>query len=827
MQVLGQKRHERGREAGEGGEDLVEGPPEGPLARVTRAARLAPAAVARAAHVPVGEAVHERLERDRRGVEVVAVEGGAHLAGGAVEVGQDPAVERLAARHGRALRPAGARVEPVARGVLLEELVDVEHLEQERAPRVADRLVHEPHRLAGGHVAVEEPAEGVRAVEVEHLGRRAVVLVLLAELLPLRVEHVAEHQAALVGGPVEQGRADGVERVEPAARLVDRLADERGRERPLEPLGAARDVGVAPLRERHGARVEPAVDHVEHAPGGRPALGARDLDRVDPRAVRVELGVDRGVQLVQLLDRADHAETAAARGRALPHRQRRAPEPLARQRPVLVVGEEVAEPPVADVLGEPLDRLVARDEPLLDLGGADEPRLARVVQERGLAAPAVRVVVLVALALDQEPALLQLAGDLLVGVLDPLAGVGAAGLGERAVGPDQVQERQPVGHAHPVVVLAEGGRGVHDPAAVGGGHVLVGHDHVGRAVQLAVELKQRRVARPRQLTPLDLLHHLGRRLLGLLVDPEHAPEQGLGQHVRPSLGDLGEHVVHVGVHDQRHVGEERPGRGGPGQRVGLLVPLEPERDRDRGVLDLHVALADLVRGEAGHVARAPGQDLVTLVEQPLLGHALQRPPHRLDVVLGVGDVRVLHVEPEADAVGQHLPLALVLPDRLLAELHERLDPVALDVLLALQAQLLLDLDLDRQAVGVPAGLPLDAPPEHGLVAREQVLDHPGQHVAVVGHAVGGGRPLVEGERLAAGRPGQALGEDPGVLPEGPHRVLGLARGAVRRQGAEAVAHGAQSYALSHLGQGFTPLGRARRRRRDPRVQVSRCPCLPP
>ena len=68
----------------------------------------------------------------------------------------------------------------------------------------------------------------------------------------------------LVRRLVEDQRADGHQRVEPAAGLVDRLADELRRVGLLEHLVGALGVRVAPLRERHRPGVVPRVDHLGH-----------------------------------------------------------------------------------------------------------------------------------------------------------------------------------------------------------------------------------------------------------------------------------------------------------------------------------------------------------------------------------------------------------------------------------------------------------------------------------------------------------------------------------------------------------------------------------
>src|SRR5215210_796712 len=111
--------------------------------------------------------------------------------------------------------------------------------------------------------------------------------------------------------------------------------------------------------------------------------------------------------------------------------------------------------------------------------------------------------------------------------------------------------------------------------------------------------------------------------------------------------------------------------------------------------------------EGGLIPRAVGADLVALVQKVLFVQALQGPPDALDVGVVEGPVGVVHVYPEAEALAHLAPVFDVTEDRLAAEPVELLYAVTLNVGLALEPQLLLDLYLHRQPVAVPATLALD------------------------------------------------------------------------------------------------------------------------
>jgi hypothetical protein len=162
---------------------------------------------------------------------------------------------------------------------------------------------------------------------------------------------------------------------------------------------------------------------------------------------------------------------------------------------------------------------------------------------------------------------------------------------------------------------------------------------------------------------------------------------------------------------------------------------------------------------------------VGLDEQALVEDLLQRPPDRLDVLGVHRAVGVVQVDPVPHP-GRQLGEGVGVPGHRFTALGVELrDAVVLDVLLAAEAQLLLDRQLHREAVAVPAGLARHVVAAHGAEAGEDVLEDPGFDVVGTRHAVGGGRTLVEDPFGAALGLFEAAGEHLALAPEVEHRAL--------------------------------------------------------
>ncbi len=393
------------------------------------------------------------------------------------------------------------------------------------------------------------------------------VALALAHLLAVGVEDVAEADDALEGAASLDQRRHGEQAVEPAARLVDGLADVVGGEALAEELLVLER--VVPLAERHGAGVEPGVDDLGHAAHLAGAVGTGERDVVDVGPVEFQiLWNGTGRHLFELRDGPDAVRMPLL---AAPDGQGRAPVPVAAERPVDVAGQPLAEAPVLDVLRVPDHVVVGRDELVLDRRGLDVPRRLGVVEQRRVAAPAERVAVLVGLDAEEKASGLEVGDDGRVCVLDVDPGPRRDLGDEPALEVDGVDHRQVVLHTDAHVLFAEGGRDVDDTGAVGGGDVVAADDEVGALVG-AHEAERRLVVQAQQVGARELAQDLG-LLAEDLLDEVAREHEAVAAALDERVGD-------VRVHGRGDVADQRPRRGGPdGERDGLGLAVRSDRAR--------------------------------------------------------------------------------------------------------------------------------------------------------------------------------------------------------------------------------------------------------
>ena len=241
-------------------------------------------------------------------------------------------------------------------------------------------------------------------------------------------------------------------------------------------------------------------------------------------------------------------------------------------------------------------------------------------------------------------------------------------------------------------------------------------------------------------------------------------------------------------------------------RYSELGTRHPELRKDariRGVV--FVALTYFVIAQRCPAARAVGRHAVVLVDQTVLPHLLEDPPAGLDVVVVPGDVGVLHIRPEADALAHARPLFHVAADALLAAFVESGDAERFDLGLGFEPQLLFDLQFDREAVGIPACFARHGVSPHGLVARDQVLEDARHHMVDAGPVVRRRWAFVEDEQAVAREAGlwrslNALEEDRVRPPEVENAFFQLRKVNFRVYGCE---HGLPFARHRHGGRATT------------------------
>ena len=160
------------------------------------------------------------------------------------------------------------------------------------------------------------------------------------------------------------------------------------------------------LCEGHRAGVEPAVKHLGHSLHGSAALRARIGHFVDIRTVQLHLRrLWVSCLLGELCTAADALLISAA---ALPDIQGSSPVTVTGDRPVLNILQPVSEASCSDGFRNPVYGIVVADQVVLNRCLPDIPRLSRIVDQRGVTSPAVRILMLKLRCVEQVAALFQI-----------------------------------------------------------------------------------------------------------------------------------------------------------------------------------------------------------------------------------------------------------------------------------------------------------------------------------------------------------------------------------------------------------------------------------
>ena len=313
---------------------------------------------------------------------------------------------------------------------------------------------------------------------------------------------------------------------------------------------------------------------------------------------------------------------------------------------------------------------------------------------------------------NQQAAFLQVGQHELVRILDeharPLGLVGQAALRIH-----QLHERQVVFAAHARVVLAERRGDMNYSRAVGQGNVIV----VGDVKRFLSERSER--VREHRLV-FDVFVILAFLFRNDFVVLEERGNESLGKNVN-FVADLDFDVIETGVHTERDVGGQSPGSGCPHEKISVISALDFKFHVNGFFLYVFVALRHFVRRKRRSATRTIRNDFMSLIKQTFFGNGFERPPHRFDIIVVIGDVRMLHIHPVTEAVAHLFPFVGIFPDGLLAFLYERFDTVFFDILFAVEPEFLFDFEFYGKSVSIPARFSQNVLTLHRLISRNNIL----------------------------------------------------------------------------------------------------------
>ena len=205
------------------------------------------------------------------------------------------------------------------------------------------------------------------------------------------------------------------------------------------------------------------------------------------------------------------------------------------------------------------------------------------------------------------------------------------------------------------------------------------------------------------------------------------------------------HVVNLRPYTQGGVGRQRPRRRRPRNDVHISLPcgegqggvlyLEPCRARKVLHIAVTARLVQLMRTQARAGCRRIGLNSVTLIQIAFLVQLFEQVPQRLDILVVVGDIRVVKVHPISHLFGQVGPLCRVFHH--LATTC-RVVFVHADFLADIffgDTQHLLYTQLYRQTVGVPTGLAANLIALHRFETTERIFDRTRHHMVDTRHSV--------------------------------------------------------------------------------------------
>ena len=195
------------------------------------------------------------------------------------------------------------------------------------------------------------------------------------------------------------------------------------------------------------------------------------------------------------------------------------------------------------------------------------------------------------------------------------------------------------------------------------------------------------------------------------------------------------HIVDLRSYAERSIARQGPWGRGPSDDISTVF--EMELCGTSQVFDIAVTagLVELVRRESRSGSRRIRLDSIALVQVAFFIEFLQQIPKCLDILVIVGDIRVIQVHPITHLLGEVRPLLGIFHHLTATSGVVLIHTNFLTDILFGNTQHFLYAQLYRKTMGVPPGLTAYLVPLHRLEAAERIFDCTGHHMVDTRHPV--------------------------------------------------------------------------------------------
>ena len=132
---------------------------------------------------------------------------------------------------------------------------------------------------------------------------------------------------------------------------------------------------------------------------------------------------------------------------------------------------------------------------------------------------------------------------------------------------------------------------------------------------------------------------------------------------------------------------------------------------------------------------------MTFIEKSLIPDLSESPPNRLNIIIVVCYIWVVHIGPKANAVTHFFPIALINKDAVFTLFDKVFNAIIFYLRLAADAKAFLNLEFNWQTVGIPAGFSLNQVSLHRAVPWNQILNCTSKNMTYVRFSICGRRSV--------------------------------------------------------------------------------------